>query len=187
MAREIPELSNFTFNSTGITVKVRALGPSTITDIMRFTRRQWQHSSDPSKQEPKPPIVDTPIGKEENRADPRFVQTYRQWEERLRQEGSNRAFEFAAINCVEIDVDYEALEALRQQYAEMGMSEELEPQEHQLTLSKERFDKLLYVTRIVCQSTDDVTRFLQHVTNHSVVSEERIQEHLDSFRDNVSR
>lgn len=170
----------YTFKDSGITVTLRKLGPSTTQDVARAVRKQWQHGTDPAKHEPKPPVIQTDVGPEANEADPAYQLKHKAWQIAINEEVAVKLLDFAALYAVDVQIDPEAVERLRETYQMMGL--DLDEPAH---MTQEQKDKWLYVTRICIATSDDMTEFSAAVLQRSQPTEEAVQAHVDTFSGDV--
>ena len=114
--RAVPALPTFTF-ATGYTIGVRPVGILTQQQIMRAINEEWEAAGDG---EPQPPVVETPLGKEANRADPDYEREREVWKKRFNLEFNNRLLRYAALEA-EFPVDPNELTRRRRRLASVGI------------------------------------------------------------------
>lgn len=176
--RVVPALPAHTFKDSGITVSLRKLGPSVMTDLQTTVRKEWQRSDDPDKREPKPPLAPGVGGEAEpNPADPDYITAHAAWVQRVMGEASTRLLTLAALYSVECEVDTEAVARLRAAYK---VSQVVADEDD--ALDQEQRDKIFYVTRICCATADDLKDLSIAVVRRSTPSEEGVQAHIATFQ-----
>lgn len=175
--RAAPELPEFTFPGSGITVKVRRLGPFTLDMMSRQARAE----------DPPPPVPtrmvnygteDEPVWeREENPADPEYRKLLEEYENKIEESGGRQVIDTIIKNAVIADIDYEEVDYMRSFLLELGS-----PKEEVDAMS----DHMVYVKHICIKNGDDLTKLQKFVIGESVPTEERVQAHEDAFRGQVS-
>lgn len=179
--RVVAALPAHTFKDSGITVSLRKLGPSVMTDLQTTVRKEWQRSDDPDKQEPKPPLAKGVGGElEPNPADPDYATAHAAWTQRVMGEASTRLLTLAALYSVECEVDMDAVARLRAAYKVTNIVADEDAE-----LTQEQRDRIFYVTRILCATADDLRDLSLAVVRRSTPSEEGVQAHIATFQGDV--
>lgn len=155
-----PGLETLTLSS-GITVGIRKVSPHTREAIGR------------SIPKPKPPMIEQDYGDgktrlEPNEDDPVYLQQQQEWAERVTIKARDVFYRFGVV----VDIDHEALAALRAGFEEEG-------------IVVDSSDHLAYIKHLVIGTEEDVERIVAAITNKSQPTEEAVQDHLDTFPDPV--
>lgn len=137
--RQVPKLDELTFPDSGITVEYRKVSPLLRDDLDAALRRQYPL--------PDPPMqaVDTGFGDgkaQANPLDPEYREQVALWQIAHYNRLGDKLLRVAIASYVVVDVDTEAVQALRDQLSAMGV--DLDPD-----------DKYLYVSRICIASKTD--------------------------------
>lgn len=162
--RAVPALHQHTIADTGITVGIRKVSPMIKDDLDIVLRKEFP--------EPKPPIVTTEMGTEENAADPDYAKALAKWSIEHMERLSERLLRVAIQRAIEVEVDHEAVAELREQMHAVGV--ELDPD-----------DKYVYVSRICCGTWDDLNELSNAVFRRSMPSREAVEAHKATFPGDV--
>ena len=184
--RSGPEYPDFTFPSTGITVKIRRLGPFTI-DAIGVSSRKKKKQTSPRPEPPRhqvnyaadnePPRYEW----EENPADPEYKRQLVQWEEETGREEAMSIIDTIIRNAVILDLgeaELTEVAAARSFLRDIGLDEE--------ELAKIT-DHEIYVKHVCIKATSDLNLLQEYVIGESMPTEELIQEHEDSFKSGVQK
>lgn len=159
--RAVPPIPEYTFQDTGITVRLRKLSPLLRDDIDTDLRRRFP--------QPVPPIVETELGKEENAADPDYRERLARWSiehvERLGEEWFRAIVELA----IECEVDTEAVEKVRAYAKRRG-------------LRLDDDDKYVFVRHVCIATKEDIADLRETVTRRSLPTQEAVDAHKATFR-----
>jgi len=121
---------------------------------------------------PTPPLVDVHYGDnvkaEPNPNAPEYLEAVRLYNIAR----NNKALETAIILGVQVEVDHERVKELRDALADSG-------------ISLPRNDKVLYVTRILCETKTDLELLRDTIIRKSQPTEGAIAEAIDTFRADV--
>ena len=94
--RVVPPLPEHTFKDSGITIKIRKVGPTTQQRLAQQIMKELP--------EPQPPTVETEIGAESNPADPAYLAALEVWNTATRNELTQRLLLIAALEA-EVVID----------------------------------------------------------------------------------
>lgn len=157
-----PELPEFTFVGSDITVRLRKVSPFLLGEVAK------------SVPKPMPPLNTVDYGngptQEPNEADPGYLQAL----EEYKQEVGNRNLRALIHLGVECEVDAAAVQALRTQMATFGV--DLDPD-----------DKWVYIVNIAITDTDEIVELRDAILRKSQPTEGAVQESLAAFPGDVSR
>lgn len=162
--RAVPALHQHTIADTGITVGIRKVSPMIKDDLDIVLRREFP--------EPRPPVIETELGKEENAADPDYQKALNRWTIEHMERLSERLLRVAIQRAIEVEVDHEAVDELRHQMRAVGV--ELDPD-----------DKYVYVSRICCGTWDDLNELSNAVFRRSMPTVEAVEAHKATFQGGV--
>jgi len=174
--RSAPDLPEFTFPTSKITVGVRVMGPFTLDAISRRVRNEI----DP----PRPPqtIVnygteDNPDWKtEENPADKEYKDALIKYEEEIGNTSARRMIDVIIENAVVVDYDEDEVRSTRELLISLGVDRsEVDAMS----------DHSIYVKHSCIKSTKDLTDLQNFVMGQSVPTEALVKAHEDSFRGDV--
>lgn len=175
--RAAPPLPTFTFEGSGITVKVRRFSPFTLDAIGRRTRT----ISPP----PKPPqkvvnygTEDEPNFKtEDNLADPEYKEQLAKYEQEVNEAGGRQVIDTIINHAVVVDdIDLDEVEAMRSFLVDIGV-----PQDEVDAMT----DHSIYVKHVCIKTPDDLARLQRFVIGQSMPTDELVRSHEDSFRSDV--
>lgn len=165
------KLFPFTFAGSGRTVHIRKLSAL----IRDEARRQARFEID----EPKPPFttVDYGNGKIEqaNLGHPIYVQLKQQWEKDVTERTAEKLQQIAIRRGVVCEIDRKAVAQAREDLISAGIS------------TAEYDDHYVYVAFVCIGPYEDWQDLLNAVFNRAGPSEEAVQTHVESFRDNNQR
>jgi hypothetical protein len=169
--RIVSPLPEHTFKDSGITIRVRKVGPTTQQRLAQQIQRDMP--------EPEPPIVETEIGKEANPADPQYQADYARWEQQTRGELTNRLLLIAALEA-EVTID----DAARQEIARRKRHLQLIgiPHEDRADLTDEENERVFYILNVAAASPEDLGEFGAAVLRRSVPTEEAVQSQIATFQ-----
>lgn len=172
--RNAPALPEHTFKDSGITVKIRKVGPTT----QQRLAQQIQHDMP----EPEPPVVDTELGSEPNLADPAYIAAHADWERRTRVELSDRLMRFAALEA-EVTIDEQAradIARKRRHLQLIGI-----PHVDNPDLTPEENEQVFYVLHVAAATPEDLSEFGAAVLRRSVPTEAAVQAQIATFQRDV--
>lgn len=150
--RGVAPLPDFTFKDTGITVQIRKVSPLLGMEIRK------------AFPPPKPPVVETPLGPEENEADPDYEAAMQAYGLMI-EEKASRLYIKRGVECV---VDQEAVERLRADMRDEG-------------ITLEGDDKYLYIRYICVGSQEDYQDLLIAISRRSQPTEVAVAEAVETF------
>lgn len=169
-------LPQHTFKDSGITIRIRKIGPMSQQRMAQAVRREIP--------EPEPPTTETELGIEQNTADPSYMRAYDAWERKTNSLLSERMLTYAALEAeVAIgDVERAEIARTRRSLAISGVT--WQPIEG---LTDDENDRVFYILHIACATPDDLKEFSAAVRERSTPTEEAIQRHLATFPGDVSQ
>lgn len=169
--RVVPALPEHTFKDSGITIKIRKVGPTTQQRLAQAIMKEIP--------EPQPPIVETELGSEPNAADPTYLAAKEDWDQQTRNELTQRLMLIAALEA-EVVID----DAARQDIARKQRHLKLIgiPYEDNPDLTAEENEKVFYILHVAAGTPEDLGEFSQAVLRRSVPTEEAVQAQIATFQ-----
>lgn len=162
--RAVPPLPEFVFKDTGRVVSLRKISPMLRDDIDMAMRREFPP--------PEPPVIEVDYGdrkvKEPNDADPDYDRLLRRWRIEHAERVSEQLLRVAIKRAVECEVDHEAVDQLRRDMAEIGIT--LDPD-----------DKYVYVSRICIGTPEDLAELAAAIFRRSMPTPEAVEGHKAMF------
>jgi hypothetical protein len=173
--RTPPALPEHTFKDSGVTIRIRKVGPTTQQRLAQQIMRELP--------EPAIPIVTTEIGPEANDADPQYLLDKQAWEQKTRSELTNRLMLMAALES-EVEIDDRA----RADIARKRRSYQIAhiPIDDDPTMTDEENERVFYILHVCCASPEDLGEFGQAVLRRSVPTEDAVQAQIATFQRDVS-
>lgn len=191
--RKVQDLPEFTFPDSGVTVRVRRIGPWTLDQIAQSMRLL--------KKSPPVPMNQVPdqyddLGNvktyrfEPNDADPKYKQDLHEYEQWVQMAAGYRLLDAIISSCVVVDrddLDKEEIEAHRRALLLTGPSDEddVELAERHRKKIEAMPDEEVFVRCVCMQTNEDMTALQQFVTSHSMPTPAQIEQQVDSFRPEV--
>lgn len=173
--RSVSTLPEHTFKDSGITIKIRKVGPTT----------QQRLAQAIIKERPEPPIpmIDTELGPEPNAADPAYIAALETWNRETNSELRDRLMLIAALEAeVVIDDVARADIARKQRHLKIvGVPYEANPD-----LTDEENEKVFYILHVAAGTPEDLREFGDAVLRRSVPTEEAVQSQIATFPGRVS-
>lgn len=177
-------LPTFTFKSKGITVQIKKVGPFTMDAIRKKLLKE--------RQRPEPPVITVEIGEartkmqEINRADPNWlaaVSEYNQW---LQETAGNELLNIMTHYSIvlpkwELDTDSEEYQEFQEIVEDKRFLMNLVDPGSTETIE----DKYIYIQHYLFEDAEEMQACQVFITGQSMPTEEAVQEHIDSFPDNV--
>lgn len=171
--RKVTSLPEFTFPGSGITVKIRQLGPFTLDQINRQVREELNPPDVPKVMVNYGTPEKADMHMEENPADPAYKEALAEYERKVEESGARKTIDTIIKHAVVVDVDQDEVEAMREFLLDLEMSKE------ELDSTS---DHMIYVKHVCIKTTRDLQDLQKFVIGESVPTEERVQAHEDSFR-----
>jgi len=169
--RAAPVLPEHTFKDSGVTIKIRKVGPTT----------QQRLAQQIMKDLPEPPVptVETELGPEPNAADPVYLLAKAEWEQTTRRELNERLMLIAALEAeVSIDDQARADIARKKRHLQLiGI-----PYEDNPALTTDENEKVFYILHVAASTPEDIGDFAQAVLRRSVPTEEAVQSQIATFQ-----
>lgn len=173
--RAVPLLPEHTFKDSGITIKIRKVGPTTQQRLAQQILKDFP--------EPQPPIVETEeLGPEANSADPAYIAARAAWESETRNEHTQRLMLIAALEA-EATIDDAARADIARKKRHLGLIGI--PYEDNPNLTTEENEKVFYILHVAAATPDDLGEFSAAVLRRSVPTEEAVQAQVATFRGDV--
>ena len=169
--RVVAPLPEHTFKDSGITIKIRKVGPTTQQRLAQQIMRD--------NPEPPIPIVETEIGPEPNAADPAYLQDRADWDKQTRKELGDRLMLAAALEA-EVTIDDQAKADIvrkRRNLKLIGI-----PYDDNPDLTPEENEKVFYILHVAAATPEDLGEFSQAVLRRSVPTEEAVQSQIATFQ-----
>jgi len=174
--RIAPPLPEHTFKDSGITIRVRKVGP--------MTQQRMAQAIQKEVPEPDVPIADTELGPEPNPADPSYIAAYDAWERKTNGLLTERMIRYAALEA-EVTIDAQAKTDITRAKRNMALSGAAwEPIDG---LTEDENDRVFYILHVACATGDDLKEFSAAVRTRSVPTEEAVQRHIATFSGDVSQ
>ena len=169
--RVVRPLPEHTFKDSGITVKIRKVGPTTQQRLAQQIMKDYP--------EPAIPITDTELGPEPNAADPSYLLAKAEWDQKTNGENLRRLMLIAALEAeVEIDDRARADIARKKRHLKLiGI-----PHEDNPDLTEAENEKVFYILNVAAATPEDLGEFGQAVLRRSVPTEEAVQAQIATFR-----
>lgn len=169
--RVVAPLPTHTFKDSGITVRIRKVGPTTQQRLAQAITREFP--------EPSPPLVETEIGSEPNPADPAYVAAHAAWDQTTNRLLSERLMLIAALEAeVTIDAQAKADITRRRRSLELAKTPYVDDPE----LTTEENERVFYILHVAAASPEDLGEFGAAVLRRSVPTEEAVQTHVATFQ-----
>lgn len=187
--RKVPELPEFTFPTSGYTIRVRRIGPWTLDEIRQGLRKL--------RSEPPVPINDVEDGehpdgrprfrKEANPADPEYIRIHKEYEEWLSEAAGHRLLDVIISSCIVIDpedIDLGEISAQRRALVAAGPQDDKLGEDHKKKIAAMP-DEEIFIRCICLQSGADVADLQGYVTSRSMPTMEAVTEQVDTFQPDV--
>jgi hypothetical protein len=172
--RVAPPLPEHTFKDSGITIKIRKVGPTTQQRLAQQIMKEIP--------EPLPPIVETELGSEANPADPAYLESKADWDQQTRNELTQRMMLIAALEA-EVVIDDAAradIARKRRHLKIIGI-----PYENNPDMTDAENEKVFYILHVAAATPEDLGEFSQAVLRRSVPTEEAVQAQIATFQRDV--
>ena len=169
--RIVAPLPEHTFKDTGITIKIRKVGPTTQQRLAQAIMKEMP--------EPPIPVVETELGPEPNAADPAYIAAKEKWNQETRSELTRRLMLIAALEA-EVTIDDSAradIARKKRHLALVGI-----PHEDNPDLTPEENEKVFYVLHVAAGTPEDLGEFGEVVMRRSVPTEEAVQAQIATFQ-----
>jgi len=171
--RKVQKLPEFTFPGSGITVRIRQLGPFTLDQINRQVREEIEPPPVPKSMvnygTPEKPDMHV----EENPADPEYKKALAEYERKIEESGARETIDTIIKHAVVVEVDDDEVQAMRDFLLDLGT-----PKNELDAIS----DHMIYVKHVCIKTAKDLQELQKFVIGESLPTEERVQAHEDSFR-----
>lgn len=171
VGRVAPPLPEHTFKDSGITIRIRKVGPTTQQRLAQALMRDMP--------DPPVPVVETEMGREENPADPQWIAACEGIETKRRAELTQRLMLIAALEA-EVVIDDQAradIARKRRNLHLIGIPDDANPE-----LTPEEQEKVFYVLHVAAATPEDLGEFSQAVLRRSVPTEEAVQSQIATFQ-----
>lgn len=165
----------FTFPDSGITVRIRRVGPRTLEQIARRVTREFEREMP----RPQPPMVRVVIGEEgdevlePNVSDPGYRERLKVWDSNLQIRQASAILRFLIDYAIVADIDPEAVRTLR---------EALSPEDLMTEDGKPYTDHQVYVEHVCLSSNRDIEAVIQAILGLSQPRPERVNEEVARFQ-----
>jgi len=173
--RAVPALPEHTFRDSGITIKIRKVGPTTQQRLAQQIMKELP--------EPPVPIVETEVGPEPNAADPAYIAAKEQWASDTNRELSERLMLIAALEA-EVTIDAAAQQDIARKRRHMQLIGI--PYEDNPALTPEENEKVFYILHVAAATPEDLREFSAAVLRRSVPTEEAVQAQIATFQRDLS-
>lgn len=177
--RTVPPLPEHTFKDSGITIKIRKVGPTTHRQLGIQIRKEIPEPEPPRNA---PDSEAAALGEEFNRADPAFEQAMEEWNKKTNTELSTRLLLVAALEA-EVTID----NAGRADIARKKRSMELAniPWVPDPRWTPEEEDRVFYILHVAASTPEELGEFGAAVLRRSVPTEEAVQAQIATFQRDV--
>ena len=172
--RTAPALPEHTFKDSGITIRIRKVGPT--------TQQRLAQQIIKDNPEPQPPVVETEVGPEKNEADPEYIEKLAAWNTETRNQLTQRLLLISALEA-EVEIDAEAKQDIarkKRHLTVIGI-----PYEDNPDLTPEENDKVFYILHVAAATPEDLGEFSSAVMRRSVPTEEAVQAQITTFPGDV--
>ncbi len=169
--RVVPALPEHTFKDSGITVKIRKVGPTTQQRLAQQIMKELP--------EPHAPVVETELGSEPNAADPSYLLSHAEWQQKTNYELTQRLMLIAALEA-EVTIDDHARSDIARKQRHMKLiGIPYEPNED---LTDAENEKVFYILHVAAATPDDLKEFSDAVLRRSIPTEEAVQSQIATFQ-----
>jgi hypothetical protein len=168
--RIVSALPEHTFKDSGITIKIRKVGPTTQQRLAQQIRKDIP--------EPAIPTVDTELGPEPNDADPTYLAAQAAWDQQTRMALNERLMLIAALEA-EVTIDDAARADIARKKRHMSLIGI--PYEDNPDLTDAENEKVFYILYVAAASPEDLGEFAAAVLRRSVPTEEAVQAQIATF------
>jgi hypothetical protein len=163
--REAPELEEYTFPSTGVTVRIRKVSPLLSQEVLKA----WQKKNP----EPEPPLEEIKYGVttrlEPNYSNPHYLQARRRWVERMNVEIGEQTLRLMIKRGVVVDLPMDEIAAFKAQFKE------------ETDIDIEGDDLYIYIA-YMCVGTDaDIEDLRDKIMTRSAPTEKKVEEKITDF------
>lgn len=172
--RTVPPLPEHTFKDSGITIKIRKVGPSTQQRIAQAIMKEMP--------EPAVPVVETELGSEPNAADPSYLLAKAEWDQKTNQELARRTMLIAALEA-EVTIDEHARADIARKQRNMRLAGA--PYEADPNLTDDENEKVFYILHVAAATGEDLREFSAAVMRRSMPTEEAVQSQIATFQRDV--
>lgn len=172
--RIAPALPQHTFKDTGITIGIRKVGPSTQQSIAQAIMRDIP--------EPPIPVIETELGPEANPADPAYLASKAEWDQKTRAELTRRIMLIAALEA-EVTIDDAARADIARRRRSLKLAKT--PYNDDPDLTDEENERVFYVLYVAAGTPEDLGDFGQVVMRRSAPTEEAVQAHVATFQRDI--
>lgn len=172
--RAVPPLPTHTFQDSGITIKIRKVGPTTQQRLAQSIMKELP--------EPEIPITDTELGPEPNAADPAYIAAQEKWQRETNTLLSERLMLIAALEA-EVEIDDAARADIKRKQRHMSLIGI--PYEANLDLTDEENEKVFYILHVAAGTPEDLREFSAAVLRRSVPTEEAVQSQIATFQRDI--
>lgn len=172
--RAVPPLPEHTFKDSGVTIKIRKVGPTTQQRLAQAIMKETP--------EPPVPMVNTELELEPNPADPAYIAAKEEWTQKTNSELSRRTVLIAALEA-EVVIDDAAradIARKRRHMALIGIPDDDNPD-----LTPEENEKVFYILHIAAATPEDLREFSAAVLRRSVPTEEAVQAQIATFQRDI--
>lgn len=169
--RTPPALPEHTFKDSGITIKIRKVGPTTQQQLARAIMRDMP--------EPAVPVTDTELGPEPNAADPGYLLAKAAWDTATNNEMNTRMLLIAALEAEVVIDDAARIDIKRKQRHMQLIGIPYEPNPD---LTDAENEKVFYILHVAAATADDLREFGDAVLRRSVPTEEAVQAQISTFQ-----
>ena len=169
--RVVPALPEHTFKDSGITIRIRKIGPTTQQRIAQAIVKEMV--------EPQVPTVETDLGKEANPADPAYIAARDEWEKETNREMIRRLMLVAALEA-EIAIDDRAKADIARKKRSLELADVPWVPDPRHTPDED--ERVFYILHVAAATPDDLKEFGDAVRNRSLPTEEAVQSQIATFQ-----
>lgn len=170
--RKVPALPTYFFETAGVEVQIRRLGPFTMDDIRKKLLKE--------RKRPQPPTYPVEIGEmrvkvmEENPNDPGYIREVAEWQTWFQTSMAEKMLELMIDYCIVCEVD---LDDVAQQREMLNI---VDPE-----LNATMSDRHVYIRYHLMCTPGDLEGVQKFILGQSMPTQEAVEEHIDSFPSNV--
>lgn len=170
--RRVPDLPTYTFETTGVEVKVRRLGPFTMDEIRKSLLKD--------RKPPTPPMLQVEIGEarvkelEPNPQDPAFIRATIEYNEWMQTAVAEKMLHLMVNYCLECEIEPEIVEDRRRMLAM------IDPESN-----NSYSDREVYIRYYLLATGKELQEIQMFILGQSMPTPEAVQEHIDTFQGDV--
>lgn len=179
--RIAPPLPEHTFKDSGITIRIRKVGPMT---QQRMAQAIQKETPEPTPPRNPPDSEAAQLGEEFNYADPSYERAVEERERKMTTLLSERMIRYAALEA-EVTIDDRAKAEIARAKRNLSLSGAAWTPIDGLT--DDENDRVFYILHICCATQDDLKEFGKAIRERSMPTEEAVQRQIATFPGDLSQ